>query len=87
MKEKGIFFNEEQKELLKEIDILENKTIPFEDERKSLSTVKRMEMADIIISKYSILKKQKGIFHEQLFSAMEEYLKKCIDTGYRFKGL
>lgn len=54
-----------------------------EDQRKSLRTVDRMAIANKIIAEYSMLKKDRGIFHAQLFSAMDDYLKACNDTGYK----
>lgn len=102
MKEKGMFFTKEQRELLEEISELENNPLNefqkdlktssmpervFIDERKKLTVTERMKIAENIQSKYSMLKKPKGIFHEQLFSAMEEYLKQCDETGYRYEGL
>ena len=102
-------FNSEQKELLKEMQELENtlqkedvideyakqaksnlSAFPekvFVDERKKLTVIKRMEMAENIQAKYSMLNKPLGIFKDQLFSAMEEYLKQCEETGYRYEGL
>lgn len=50
-------------------------------EVKTLNTVQRLAIAQGIISKYSMLKKQKGILHEQVFSAMEEYLDECGIAG------
>ncbi len=100
MKEQGMFFTEEQKELLREIDKLrkhhEDKDLKFSDgmpemvfmdQRKTLTILKRMEMAVEISKRYSMLKTDKGIFQDQLFSAMEDYLKKCTDNGYKFEGL
>ena len=58
-------------------------TVHDAEQRKSLRTVDRMKIADKIISDYSMLKKDKGIFHAQLFSAMDDYLKACNETGYK----
>lgn len=44
---------------------------------KGLNTVQRMDIANKIFEKYSMLKNDKGIFHAQLFSAMEEYIFEC----------
>ena len=104
MEEKRMFFNEEQKQLLAEIDELENVSDLIEickdslhsegfpekiflGERKVLTVLDRMKIAENIQSKYSMLKKNKGIFHAQLFSAMDEYLKECHETGYKYGGL
>ena len=82
-----MFFTEEQKELLEEINKLESQRDKCIDERKTLTVAMRVEIVNKIISKYSMLKKQKGILHEQIFSAMEDYLKTCTETGYKLKGL
>lgn len=82
MKEKGIFFNEEQINLLKEIRELENSE---KYDQTSLDVIWRMVIADRIWSKYSMLKKDKGIFHAQLFSAMEDYLRECTKDKYELK--
>jgi hypothetical protein len=102
MKEKGIFFTKEQREMLDEISKLENNPLyalrkdlkhsemperVFVDERKKLTVLDRMEIVIEIQNKYSLLKKYKGIFDEQLFCAMEDYLRSCTDTGRRFEGL
>ena len=102
MKEQGIFFTTEQRNLLEEILKLENSELNaikdslktsgmpegvFIDERKKLTVMDRIKIAESIQSKYSILKKQKSIFSEQLFSAMEDYLKECEKTGRRYEGL
>lgn len=98
MKEQGMFFNDEQKALLEEISKLEGDIkhkfsqdgMPeraFVDDRKSLTVTKRMEIVDEIASRYSKLKKKDALFQSQLFCAMEEYLKYCVETGYKFKGL
>lgn len=97
MKEQGLFFTAEQIELLKEIDRLEMDRLksyiePYKftgdpNERKKLTIVNRMKIAEEIQVKYSMLKKHKGIFHDQLFSAMEEYLKACTEKGYKIEGL
>jgi len=94
-----MFFTKEQRELLEEISELENNPIDelrkdlkhsempervFVDERKKLTVTARIKIAENIQSKYSMLNKPKGIFNEQLFSAMEEYLKQCEETGYRY---
>jgi len=52
------------------------------NQRKSLRTTDRMKIANDIIANYSMLKKDKGIFHAQLFSAMDDYLKACNGTGF-----
>ena len=62
------------------------KSIPSEeptrfDEVISLTAVKRLIIAEKVMSKYSMLKKQKGILHEQVFSAMEDYLSECGIAG------
>jgi len=59
----------------------------FIDERKKLTILDRMEILIEIQNRYSLLKKHKGIFDEQLFCAMEDYLRSCTDTGRRFEGL
>lgn len=59
----------------------------FIDERKKLTVLDRMEILIEIQNRYSLLKKHKGIFDEQLFCAMEDYLRSCTDTGRRFEGL
>jgi len=59
----------------------------FVDERKKLTVLDRMEIVIEIQNKYSLLKKHKGIFDEQLFCAMEDYLRSCTDTGRRYEGL
>lgn len=102
MKEKGMFFTKEQREMLDEISELENDPLDkfkehlksssmpervFVDERKKLTVLDRMEIVIEIQNKYSLLKKHKGIFDEQLFCAMEDYLRSCTDTGRRFEGL
>ena len=102
MKEKGMFFTKEQREMLEEISELENDPLDkfkeylksssmperfFVDERKKLTVLDRMEIVIEIQNKYSLLKKHKGIFDEQLFCAMEDYLRSCTDTGRRFEGL
>jgi len=102
MKEKGMFFTKEQREMLDEISELENNPLDkfkeylksssmpervFVDERKKLTVLDRMEIVIEIQNKYSLLKKHKGIFDEQLFCAMEDYLRSCTDTGRRFEGL
>lgn len=102
MKEKGMFFTKEQRELLEEISELENNPLDkfkeylksssmpervFVDERKKLTVLDRMEIVIEIQNRYSLLKKHKGIFDEQLFCAMEDYLRSCTDTGRRFEGL
>ena len=51
------------------------------DEVNTLNTVQRIDIAKNIISRYSMLKKQKGILHEQIFSAMEDYLSECGIAG------
>lgn len=102
MKEKGMFFTKEQREMLEEISELENDPLDkfkeylksssmpervFVDERKKLTVLDRMEIVIEIQNRYTLLKKHKGIFDEQLFSAMEDYLRSCTDTGRRFEGL
>ena len=102
MKEKGMFFTKEQREMLEEISELENdpldkfkeylksRSMPgrvFVDERKKLTVLDRTEIVIEIQNQYSLLKKHKGIFDEQLFCAMEDYLRSCTDTGRRFEGL
>ena len=102
MKEKGMFFTKEQREMLDEISELENDPLDkfkeylksssmpervFIDERKKLTVLDRMEILIEIQNRYSLLKKHKGIFDEQLFCAMEDYLRSCTDTGRRFEGL
>ena len=102
MKEKGMFFTKEQREMLDEISELENNPLDkfkeylksssmpervFVDERKKLTVLDRMEIVIEIQNKYSLLKKHKGIFDEQLFCAMDDYLRSCTDTGRRFEGL
>ena len=102
MKEKGMFFTKKQREMLDEISELENDPLDkfkeylksssmpervFVDERKKLTVLDRMEIVIEIQNKYSLLKKHKGIFDEQLFCAMEDYLRSCTDTGRRFEGL
>ena len=102
MKEEGMFFTKEQREMLDEISELENDPLDkfkeylksssmpervFVDERKKLTVLDRMEIVIEIQNKYSLLKKHKGIFDEQLFCAMEDYLRSCTDTGRRFEGL
>ena len=102
MKEKGMFFTKEQREMLDEISELENDPLDkfkeylksssmpervFVDERKKLTVLDRMEIVIEIQNRYTLLKKHKGIFDEQLFCAMEDYLRSCTDTGRRFEGL
>lgn len=102
MKEKGMFFTKKQREMLDEISELENDPLDkfkeylksssmpervFVDERKKLTVLDRMEIVIEIQNKYSLLKNHKGIFDEQLFCAMEDYLRSCTDTGRRFEGL
>ena len=102
MKEKGMFFTKEQREMLDEISELENDPLDkfkeylksssmpervFVDERKKLTVVDRMKIVIEIQNRYTLLKKHKGIFDEQLFCAMEDYLRSCTDTGRRFEGL
>ena len=97
-----MFFTKEQRELLEEISELENNPLDkfkeylksssmpervFVDERKKLTVLDRMEIVIEIQNRYSLLKKHKGIFDEQLFCAMEDYLRSCTDTGRRFEGL
>ena len=97
-----MFFTKEQRRLLDEISELENDPLyelrkdlkhsemperVFIDERKTLTVTARMKIVENIQSKYSMLGNQKGIFNEQLFSAMEEYIKQCHETGYRYGGL
>lgn len=53
----------------------------------TLNTSQRMFIADEILNKYSMLKKDKGIFHAQLFSAMDEYLKECTKNNLTITGL
>ncbi len=102
MKLIGIAFTQEQTKLLEQITELENNSkyqyeehlkssgmpeIVFVDERKKLTVLDRMEILIEIQNKYSLLKKQKGIFDEQLFSAMEDYLRSCTAYNRRFEGL
>ena len=88
MKEQGVIFTEEQKELLKEISKLEGyEERPLYDPRKKLTVSMRMKIVDKIREKYSMLNKDNDIFSAQIFSAMEEYLKECDSTGYRYEGL
>ena len=102
MKEKGMFFTKEQREMLDEISELENDPLDkfkeylksssmpervVVDERKKLTVLDRMEIVIEIQNRYTLLKKHKGIFDEQLFCAMEDYLRSCTDTGRRFEGL
>lgn len=87
MKEKGIFFTDEQKELLEEIDKLENNKKNHEDERKTLNTMQRMVIASSISDKYSMLNNCNGIFSSQLFSAMEDYLRECTKIDFKLTGL
>ena len=97
-----MFFTKKQREMLDEISELENDPLDkfkeylksssmpervFVDERKKLTVLDRMEIVIEIQNKYSLLKKHKGIFDEQLFCAMEDYLRSCTDTGRRFEGL
>lgn len=56
-------------------------------EVKSLTVLDRSRIAENIYNKFSELKNQRGVFHEQLFCAMEEYLKQCDETGYLYNGL
>lgn len=56
-------------------------------ELQSLNISERMDIANNIFKDFSLLKKNKSILHEQLFSAMEMYLKKCIETKRQIKGL
>lgn len=101
MKEQKMFFNKEQIELLKEIERLENSCpsddlkkisdgMPervFVDERKTLTIIERMKIVEEIQSEYSMLKGRTQFFDTQLFAAMDEYLKRCTETGYRIEGL
>lgn len=87
MKEQGIFFTDEQKKLLQEIDKLEKSKQENEDERKTLNTTQRMVIASSISDKYSMLSNCNGIFSSQLFSAMEDYLKECTKKDYNLTGL
>ena len=82
MKEQGMSFTDEQKELLHEIEELEKET-----GRDSLHTLRRMLIADMISKKYSMLKNDNMLFQSQLFSAMEDYLKECTKKNYELKGL
>lgn len=49
-------------------------------EADKLTTVGRMAVFEQVISNYSTLKEDNGIFHAQLFEAMENYLEQI--TGY-----
>lgn len=54
---------------------------------QTLTTTERMVIVEEISNNYSMLKKGKGIFHAQLFSAMEDYLKECIKDNKELTGL
>lgn len=98
MKELGIFFTDEQKKLLSEIDNLEKhkdcefekdlvKEINHHDDRKIITTLDRIQFASIIQKKYSLLNKNDTLFSSQLFSAFEEYLKEYRNSNCILKGL
>lgn len=75
----------EQRGLKNKMDELKMSKAVDKDESvsevKTCTTIQRMEIAGKIIEKYSMLKKQKGILHEQLFAAMEDYLGQCGIVG------
>ncbi len=65
----------------------ESKARNLVNERKSLTWNMRNEIFKKVVADYSMLRKDKGIFHAQLFHAMDTYLKACNDTGYKIVNL